>query len=175
MKKSIFIALAASLFTLLATAEYSLADSWVSAHDIENKNKEMRARAESDARKTDELKKKWDEDAPQRELREARLKAMDREVVNKKAAVNLSDSAQPPESLVNACLEKYKPWFKDPRSVYVVSSSFSNDGRKIVIDGRAKNSYGAYMPGNFTCVLSSENTIDAKGTEAYVAMFRLGG
>lgn len=172
MKKLLFIALSIVAEQSIA-GSWSKLDGWGSNNDIANTNREMRIRAENDARKSDELKKKWDEEEP---AREARRK--EREMLGLKNADPVRTVSAPTtadgnasDSLVDACVNKYRPWLKDPRSLYVVSSNITNG--KLVIDGRAKNSFGGYVPGTYTCALSGD-AIDDSGTEVYLAMFRLG-
>lgn len=169
MKKLLFIAL--SIVAEPSIAGWNKLDGWGSNNDIASTNREMRARAENDARKLDEFKKKWDEEAPAREARRKERETLGQKNTEPVLTISTPTNNNPSASLVDTCVNKYRPWLKDPHSLYVVSSNITNG--KLVIDGRAKNSFGGYVPGTYICALSGDD-IDDNGTEVYLAMFRLG-
>lgn len=170
MKKLLFIALSIVAGQSIA-GSWSKLDGWGSSNDMASTNREMRARAENDARKSDEFKKKWDEEAPAREARRKEREMLGQNNAAPVATISAPTDNNPSASLVDACVNKYRPWLKDPRSLYVVGSNITNG--KLVVDGRAKNSFGGYVPGTYTCALWGDD-IDDSGTEVYLAMFRLG-
>lgn len=90
----------------------------------------------------------------------------------------------PDKTLIDACLDIFRPKLRDPRGAYADGGVFqqvSLEGdaskppwREVVVSGRATNGYGGYVAKNFHCIVDSENKIDAKGTEMYQALFTLG-
>lgn len=82
----------------------------------------------------------------------------------------------------DACLDEFRPMLKDPRSAYVqeafksyvTNSKMKNERAEVVLDARAKNSFGGFIPQAFVCGINDDGSIDKKGTETYKALFRLG-
>ncbi|MFT3800804.1 MAG: hypothetical protein QM766_06235 [Burkholderiaceae bacterium] len=87
------------------------------------------------------------------------------------------------DELVGACIDQWRPILKDPQSAYPVGSRIDEvtnlekrdtpPWKEIVVDGRAKNSFGGYIPATFGCGLSADGQIDAIVTEGYKALYQL--
>lgn len=71
------------------------------------------------------------------------------------------------------CLEHLKPSLKDPYSVKVFKASVSPGNPNVIaIDYHAKNSFGAYMPGEFKCSIV-DGKVDEGATRTLNAIARL--
>ena len=57
------------------------------------------------------------------------------------------------EEETNTCVEKYRPIFKDPKSVYAVESAiFEHDGKRyVVVDVSARNGFGGATRRKIAC------------------------
>lgn len=146
---------------------------WATPKEFGEINRGMRARAEKSAQEDADFRRKWEAEEP---AREARRKAKElADAMESKPHLNMPASAVPSDRIVNLCLDHYRKHLKDPRSAYVVDATYSSDGRKVIVDGRAKNSFGGYIPGTFTCTMRSADEIDEQQTEVDVLLFQLKG
>ncbi|NDP58023.1 MAG: DUF4124 domain-containing protein [Oxalobacteraceae bacterium] len=90
----------------------------------------------------------------------------------------------PSNSLANACIDQYRTYLKDPKSAYIQSASFEqitplgNDSRKpfveIVVDARAKNSFGAFIPEKFQCPMDTNgDKLNLEKMQIYIQSFKM--
>lgn len=86
--------------------------------------------------------------------------------------------AYDPLDLTEDCFDYWKNTLKDPFSARIVNSSYgkkplSTDSLRLVdvltVEYRAKNSYGAYGPGEFECILDNEK-VDEMGSRIRAAI-----
>lgn len=158
-------------------APHALADSigqpiWATRKEFKELNQGMRSRADKSTQEADEFRKKWEAEEPAREARrkDAELRAyMDRK---QHGSLSISASSVPSGAIIDACVEKYRRVLKDPNSVYVVSSTFT--ASDLIVDARAKNSFGGYIPAYFKCAMLGSDRLDDEKTDIYVALFSLG-
>ncbi|MDP2828138.1 MAG: hypothetical protein Q8O37_05985 [Sulfuricellaceae bacterium] len=173
------------LFVSVITGTCATADSWKkmdgwgTAKDIAETNKSMRTRAEVDEKETIIVRKEWESEAPAREARQKEREMWGITLPDRKTLKNSMASAieldNPPEKLVNDCVEMYRNSLKDPRSPYVVGAKIERRSTlQLIVDARAKNSFGGYISTEFICDLNSSDSIDIEGTKLRVAFSVLG-
>lgn len=88
-----------------------------------------------------------------------------------------------PEQLKASCLDKWRPQLKDPRSPYIVAAqldevkNLERPGtplwQEVVMDVRAKNSFGGYIPDLFVCGVGDDGLADQKVTKLKLALHTL--
>ena len=88
------------------------------------------------------------------------------------------------EQLKESCLDKWRSQLKDPRSPYIVSAQLDEvtnlehpDApvhQEVVMDVRAKNSFGAYIPDTFVCGIGNDGLADEKLTKVQKALHLVG-
>lgn len=93
-------------------------------------------------------------------------------------------SSEVPEQLKASCLDKWRPQLKDPRSPYIVAAQLdevknlerpgSPLWQEVVMDVRAKNSFGGYIPDVFVCGVGDDGLADQKVTKVKIALHTLG-
>ncbi|MGU5545595.1 hypothetical protein ACV1DN_09635 [Aeromonas allosaccharophila] len=89
-----------------------------------------------------------------------------------------------PEQLKASCLDKWRPQLKDPRSPYIVAAQLDEVKnlerpdiplwQEVVMDVRAKNSFGGYIPDVFVCGVGDDGLADHKVTKLKIALHTLG-
>lgn len=99
-----------------------------------------------------------------------------------KARTVLTDA--PSADTQAACLEAYRPLLRDPHSAYAVGGRLEqvrdpqrpevSEWREIVVDGRATNSFGGFVPQSFVCALTAEGDLAQDLTATYRHLFSLG-
>ncbi|MFN2162696.1 MAG: hypothetical protein ACK2UN_11530 [Candidatus Promineifilaceae bacterium] len=102
---------------------------------------------------------------------------------NPKGRVRNRLAISAPEVLIESCLNKWRYLLKDPRSPYVVSSQIDlvknlerpdrEPWKEVILNVRAKNSFGGYIPEVFVCGVAEDGLADIEVTDFYQAMFRL--
>lgn len=88
-----------------------------------------------------------------------------------------------PEQLKSSCLDKWRPQLKDPRSPYIVAAQLDEVRnlerpdiplwQEVVMDVRAKNSFGGYIPDLFVCGVGDGGLADQKVTKLKIALHTL--
>lgn len=88
-----------------------------------------------------------------------------------------------PEQLKASCLDKWRPQLKDPRSPYIVAAQLDEVKnlerpdiplwQEVVMDVRAKNSFGGYIPDLFVCGVGDGGLADQKVTKLKIALHTL--
>ncbi len=80
-----------------------------------------------------------------------------------------------PQSLVDQCLDAWRPGLRDPRAGYADGGLLVTHGRtgkrSIFVDGHARNGFGGFNGILMECDLSGDDAIDQVGTAEWVKLY----
>lgn len=80
-----------------------------------------------------------------------------------------------PQSLVDQCLDAWRPGLRDPRAAYADGGVLVTHGRtgkrSIFVDGHARNGFGGFNGMLMECDISGDGAIDQVGTGEWVNLY----
>ncbi len=79
-----------------------------------------------------------------------------------------------PSGLADRCLNQYRSVLLDSRGAYVVNGIWAKRGDRyrVVVEGRARNKLGGFIPVHVSCAASADGSIDSAETAEIITLWQ---